>query len=456
MSRTFRFGTDGIRGVANQFPMTAEVALQLGRAAGHVFRVDDRRHRIVIGKDTRLSGYMIENALVAGLTSMGVDALVVGPMPTPAIALLTRSMRADAGVMISASHNPYEDNGIKFFGPTGFKLPDETEREIERLVQSDDLEDMRPTAEGIGRAQRIEGASHRYVEFVKGTIPRGMTFEGLRVVVDCAHGAAYRVAPEVLTELGAQIIAINVDPSGTNINADCGAVYPAGMCAAVREHGADIGVAFDGDADRMICCDHEGRIVDGDVVMTMCALHMAERNALNGNTVVCTVMSNMGMQLALRERGIHVLRTQVGDRYVVEAMREGGYSLGGEQSGHIIFLEHNTTGDGLITALQVLSLMREQDQPLARLADVFEPVPQELLSVRVAERVPFAELDTVSAVMDEVTSALGDDGRLLVRYSGTELKARVLVEGREPGTIRAMAAKVAHSIADALDGAVDE
>ncbi len=456
MPPIFRFGTDGIRGVANQFPMTAEVALQLGRAAAHVFAGDDRRHRVVIGKDTRRSCYMIENALVAGLTCMGVDALVVGPMPTPAVALLTRSMRADAGIMISASHNAYEDNGIKFFSKTGFKLPDETEREIERLVMSQgELDRYLPGADGMGRHTRIEGGAHRYVEFVKSTVPKGMTFDGMRVVVDCANGAAYRVAPEVLRELGAEVIPINVTPTGTNINADCGAVSPEALCDVVRRRNADVGLALDGDGDRLICSDERGQVVNGDAVLAICALHMAKAGTLRGNTLVATVMSNMALELALRPQGIRVERTQVGDRAVTEAMVAGEYALGGEQSGHVIFLDYNTTGDGLMTGLQILRIMRDTGSPLSELAGVLKPLPQVLLGVQVAERVPFERLDGVPRVMEEVNNALGEDGRLLVRYSGTEPKARVLVEGQDAAVIHAMASKVAHAIAAALDGSVD-
>ena len=436
--------------------MTAEVSLQLGRAAARVFTTDDRRHRVVIGKDTRRSCYMIENALVAGLTCMGVDALVVGPMPTPAVALLTRSMRADAGIMISASHNAYTDNGIKFFSKTGFKLPDETEREIEQLMANGaELDRFRPPAARMGRHTRIEGGAHRYVEFVKSTVPRGMTFDGMRVVVDCAHGAAYRVAPEVLRELGADVIAINVTPDGTNINADCGAVAPAGMAALVQSEGATIGLALDGDGDRLICSDERGQVVDGDAVLAICARHMAAQGALAHNTLVATVMSNKGLDHALKPHGIRVIRTPVGDRSVTEAMVAGGYALGGEQSGHVIFLDHNTTGDGLMTGLQILRIMRETGKPLSELAAILQPLPQVLLGVRVSERIPFERLDGVPRVMEEVTNALGDEGRLLVRYSGTESKARVLVEGRDAVEIQAMASKVAHAIATALDGSVD-
>jgi phosphoglucosamine mutase len=350
------FGTDGVRGTANVEPMTSETALRLGRALAHVSKRSHRRHKILIGKDTRLSGYMLETAMASGICSMGVDVLLVGPLPTPGIAFLTRTLRADAGVVISASHNPFQDNGIKFFGQSGFKLPDELEAEIERLVLSDSIDALRPTATEIGKAFRIDDAVGRYNVFVKGTFPKHLTLDGLRIVVDCGHGAAYRVGPEVLEELGAEVTALGVDPDGQNINQGCGALHPEVLQEAVRRHGAHVGVALDGDADRAILVDERGEVVDGDHVMAMVASDLHARGELRRGTLVTTVMSNLGLHLAMRERGIRVLTTPVGDRHVVEEMVRGGYAFGGEQSGHLVFLDHNTTGDGLITCLAVLGL----------------------------------------------------------------------------------------------------
>ena len=444
------FGTDGIRGVANVEPMTCETALKLGRAAGHFFQRDDRRHRILIGKDTRLSGYMIESALVAGICSMGVDALLVGPMPTPAVALITRSLRADAGVVISASHNPYEDNGIKFFSRNGFKLPDEIETQIENLISSGEIDHIRPTAHKVGKAFRIDDAVGRYIEFVKTSIPRGMTFDNLRVVADCANGAAYKVAPSVLTELGAEVIALNVKPDGTNINRNCGSIHIEQMCAEIGKQKAHVGMAFDGDADRVLLADEDGTCVDGDQIMVMCALDMIKEGRLAQNTLVATVMSNLGLDQAIKGAGGKVLKTAVGDRYVVEEMRRGQYNVGGEQSGHIVFLDYNTTGDGLITALQVLALMQKTGKSLKELASCMTRFPQSLVNISVKRKEPFEGIPRIKERIDAVRQKLGDEGRILVRYSGTEPLARVMIEGRDQNEIAKLASSIAEVIGEEL------
>jgi phosphoglucosamine mutase len=430
------FGTDGVRGVANQDPMTSEMALRIGRAAAHVFRDSTRRHRIVIGKDTRLSGYMIESALTSGLCSMGIDVLLVGPMPTPGIAFLTRSLRADAGVVISASHNPFEDNGIKFFGRDGFKLPDAVEAQMEDLLFSGAIDGIRPTAAGIGKALRIDDALGRYNEFVKSSIPKGMDLTGLKVVVDTANGAAYKIGPRVLVELGADVIALYDQPNGSNINLGCGSLHPEVISRAVVANGAHVGIAYDGDADRVVLCDERGTVVNGDAVMAVCALHLIRQGRLRHNTVVSTVMSNLGLELALREAGGRLLRAAVGDRYVMEMMIEGGYNLGGEQSGHVIFLDHNTTGDGLITALQVLAIMKQDARPLSELAACMRTYPQVLVNVKVKERRDLAAVPAVARRMAEIEQALAGNGRLLVRYSGTEPKLRIMLEGDDEAAIR--------------------
>jgi phosphoglucosamine mutase len=452
------FGTDGVRGVANIYPMTTEMAMQLGRAAAYVFKDGHRRHRIVIGKDTRLSGYMIENALAAGICSMGVDVLQVGPLPTPGIAFITASMRADAGVVISASHNAYQDNGIKFFSRDGFKLPDEMELDIERLVLDASPEDagaerfraLRPTATRIGKAKRIDDAIGRYVVFLKSLFPKDLTLDGLTVVVDCAHGAAYHVAPAVLEELGAKVIPLGVKPDGTNINDGCGAVHPEGMARAIQKHGADLGLALDGDADRVILADEKGRVVDGDAIMALVGRDLIRRGTLAKRTVVATVMSNLGLERSLAEVRGKVVRTAVGDRYVVEQMRRAGYNFGGEQSGHLIFLDHVTTGDGVAAALNVLAVMQREGRPLSALARCFEPVPQALVNVAVRERRPLAELPVVGRAIAGVERALGADGRVLVRFSGTENKVRVLVEGPDAKRIRAHAELIADELRKAI------
>ncbi len=444
------FGTDGVRGVANIFPMTAEMAMQLGRALAYLIRNGPHRHRIIIGKDTRLSGYMIEHALAAGIMSMGVDVALVGPMPTPAIANLTTSMRADAGAVISASHNPYEDNGIKFFWRDGFKLPDETETRLETLIFEKALDSLRPTAEKIGGAVRLDDAKGRYIVFLKNTFPRELTLEGLTLVVDCANGAAYRVAPEVLEELGAKVITLGVDPNGKNINDGCGAMHPESLQKAVLKHKANLGLALDGDADRLIVVDEKGQVVDGDAIMAICTGELVARKALKKKTLVTTVMSNVGLERAVQKWGVNVVRTKVGDRYVVEAMRQHGYSLGGEQSGHLVFMEHATTGDGTLAALQVLAVMCRAGRPMSELTKIFEPVPQTLLNLQVREKRDFSNLPEVMKVITGVEKKLGKTGRVLVRYSGTEAKVRVLVEGPDAKKIRQYAEEIGASLRTAL------
>ena len=438
------FGTDGIRGTANVHPMTPELALQLGRAVTHAV-MHGKGHaphtpRILIGKDTRLSGYMIEQALAAGICAQGGRVLLCGPVPTPAVAHLTVAMRADAGIVISASHNPYDDNGIKIFGGDGFKLPDEAEAEIERLLDPRANLGERPTGPGIGRAERMEDSRGRYVVFVKNTFPRGLTLDGVRVVIDGAHGAAYRVAPMVFGELGATVTAIGCKPNGTNINKDCGALHPDAVRAEVVKRHAHIGIALDGDADRLIVVDEKGQIVDGDVVMALAASRMLGEGSLRKKTVVATVMSNLGLERALEGMGAKLVRTNVGDRYVVEAMRKGGYNLGGEQSGHLIFLDHASTGDGLVAALQVLALMVREGRPLSELAHgVMERVPQVLVSETLKSRKPLEEMPRLQKGMQKVERALGAEGRLLVRWSGTEPKLRVMIEGPDEHALRTMA-----------------
>lgn len=436
------FGTDGVRGVANVHPMTTEMAMQIGRAAAYVFKESNRRHRIVIGKDTRLSGYMIENALSAGICSMGVDVLLVGPLPTPGIAYITASMRADAGVVISASHNPFQDNGIKFFFNDGFKLPDDVEMRIEELIETGRIDSLRPIATEVGRAARIDDAKGRYIVFLKSTFPKEFDLTGLRVVVDCANGAAYKVAPAVLRELGAEVIAVGVDPDGTNINAGCGSLYPQIVRDKVRELRADIGIALDGDADRVIVCDEFGNEVDGDHIMAICALDMLKHKNLKKNTLVTTVMSNMGLDIAIRNAGGRVVKTAVGDRYVVEEMRKGGYNLGGEQSGHMIFLDHNTTGDGTLSALQLLAVMRRTGKPLSELARCMVALPQVLLNVRVAERKDIMSVPEIGQRVREIEGLLGDQGRTLIRYSGTEPLLRVMIEGKDTQEITTWAREI--------------
>lgn len=440
------FGTDGVRGVANVYPMTAEVALQLGRALAYVIKFGSGRHRIVVGKDTRVSGYLLEYATVAGICSMGVDAVLLGPFPTPGIAFITSSMRADAGVVISASHNPYQDNGIKFFSGNGFKLPDELEARIEVLMTRPEVEGACPTATEVGQAFRLDDARGRYISFLKSAFPKEMELDGLKIVVDCAHGATYRIAPEIFTELGAEVIPMGVRPNGRNINNKCGATSPETMATLVKRHGADLGIAFDGDGDRVIMVDHWGEIVDGDHILGICALDMVERERLRRKTVVGTVMSNLGLELALKDRGIRLLRAPVGDRYVVEAMLKGGYNLGGEQSGHVLFLNYTTTGDGILTALRVLAVMLRKNKPLAELAGFLQKCPQVLINVEVKERKDLKTLPQARQAIQEAEKRLGPRGRLLVRYSGTEPKLRVMTEGEDEPLVRQVAQDLAQGL----------
>jgi phosphoglucosamine mutase len=440
------FGTDGVRGVANVYPMTADVALQLGRALAYVIKYGPGRKRIVVGKDTRISGYLLEYASVAGICSMGVDVLLLGPFPTPGIAHITSSMRADAGVVISASHNPYQDNGIKFFSGNGFKLPDDLEARIEVLMTQPEVEGACPTATEVGQAFRIDDARGRYISFLKSTFPKEMELDGLKVVVDCAHGATYRIAPEIFTELGAEVIPLGVRPNGKNINHKCGATAPETMATLVKRHGADLGVAFDGDGDRVILVDHRGEIVDGDHIMGICALDMLERERLRRKTVVGTVMSNLGLEVALKERGARLVRTPVGDRYVVEAMLKGGYDLGGEQSGHVVFLNHTTTGDGILTALRLLAVMLRKDRPLAELSACVQKYPQVLINVIVKEKKDLKALPQARHAIQEAEKRLGAKGRLLVRYSGTEPKLRVMTEGEDEPLIQQVAQDLAQGL----------
>ncbi len=444
------FGTDGVRGVANQHPMTCEVALALGRAVAYQARAGEHRHRIIIGKDTRLSGYMLEMALASGVCSMGVDAILVGPLPTPAVAFLTRDMRADAGVMISASHNPYEDNGIKIFARDGFKLPDGKELELEALMEDERVGRVRPMGSDVGKAFRIDDARGRYIIALKSVFPADLDLEGLRVVVDCAHGAAYRVAPTVLEELGAKVVALGVDPDGRNINHACGALAPAELCAAVRAQEAHLGIALDGDADRLVLVDETGEVVDGDALLAILAEDMLESGALHGQTLVTTVMSSLALDQKLAALGGRVVRTPVGDRYVVEVMRAQGYNLGGEQSGHLIYLDHATSGDGMLAALKLLAVLRRRGVGLSELKTTLKPLPQALVNVTVRERRPLEELAGVQSVISRCEAALGDAGRVLVRFSGTEAKARVLVEGPDGEAVQSYASAIAAEIGRAL------
>ena len=444
MSRKF-FGTDGVRGRANTHPMTAEMALRLGAAAGRYFRRDGKNgHRVVIGKDTRLSGYMLENALTAGLTSTGMNVLLLGPVPTPAVGFLTRSMRADLGIMISASHNPAADNGIKFFGPDGFKLSDEAEAEIERIVAGE----IAPAQPGnIGRAKRIDDGRGRYVEYAKTTFPAGQRLDGLKVVIDCANGAAYRAAPDVLWELGAEVIPLGVDPNGLNINEGVGSTHPEACARAVLEHGADLGIAHDGDADRCLAVDAQGNVVDGDQIMAILATGMKESNSLKDNTLVATVMSNLGLKLAMQREGIEVRETKVGDRYVLEELGRGDFSLGGEQSGHIVVPAHATTGDGVLSGLMLMQRMAETGKTLAELAEVMTVLPQTLINVPVSNKALILEDQSVKDAIAEAEAELGEAGRVLLRPSGTEELFRVMVEAAEEEQARKVAGRLAAVVA---------
>ena len=440
------FGTDGVRGVANVYPMTTEIAMQLGRAIAFIVKNRVRGNTIVIGKDTRLSGYMLENALAAGICSMGVNVQLVGPLPTPGIAFITTSMRADAGVVISASHNPFQDNGIKIFSADGFKLPDEVEADIEDLIFSQKMAALRPVAEEVGRASRIDDAAGRYIVALKNTFPKDYVLDDFHIVLDCAHGATYKVAPHVFSELGARVTCIGCEPDGTNINAGCGALHPEVMAARVQQLGADIGLALDGDGDRLIVCDEHGRIVDGDHIMAICASELLHRRKLKKKTLVATVMSNMGLEQAMVAMGGQMVRTQVGDRYVVEAMRARGYNFGGEQSGHLVFLDYNTTGDGTLAALQLLAIMIRKRKPLSELAAIMTTFPQILENVRMAVRIAPEQIPGFPEALRACEQRLGSRGRILVRPSGTEPVIRVMTEGEDEAEIAAMA----HELCDVI------
>jgi phosphoglucosamine mutase len=450
------FGTDGVRGVANIEPVTAENALKLGRAAAHVFsEMSAKRRRsgrttIVIGKDTRLSGYMLENALAAGVMSLGADVLLIGPLPSPGVAYITRSLRADAGIMLSASHNPYEDNGIKFFRHDGYKLDDEIETRIERLVFSGEIEAIRPTAGKIGRATRIDDALGRYVEFAKQSFPRGQTLEGMRVAIDVANGAAYKSSPCILRELGAEVVVAHNIPNGRNINRDCGSTHPEEIQRLMRETKADVGISHDGDADRVILCDANAEVVDGDEIMAIAAVDFLRRGILARQTLVATVMSNFGLDETLRSHGGQVLRTKVGDRYVIEAMMQQELNVGGEQSGHMIFRDYSTTGDGIVSALQILRIMTETGKPLSELKHCLRKYPQAQRNLRVREKKPLSELPAVMKLVEEAERELADAGRVLLRYSGTEPKIRLLIEGRDGERINAQADRIAETLQAAI------
>jgi phosphoglucosamine mutase len=439
------FGTDGIRGVANHHPMTAEMALKIGRAAGYIFQREDRPHMILIGKDTRRSGYMIENALTAGFTSMGINVLLVGPLPTPGVSYIMRSLRCDAAVMISASHNPYEYNGIKFFGPDGFKIPDEVEDEIERLIANGTVDSVIPAADRVGTARRIDDARGRYIEFAKASFPKGMRLDGLKVVVDCANGACYKVGPHALAELGAEVIAIASDPNGQNINTNCGSVHPEDMRATVIRERADVGIAFDGDGDRIVMADEDGRLLDGNAILTILAQDMLERDALPKKTVVTTIMANGGLDRAIRESGGKVLRTKVGDRHVVEAMREKGLTLGGESSGHIIMLEHNVTGDAVITGLNILATMIRRDQHLSVLASAYQPLPEAQASVPLNGNKRPSEKD-LDVLRQEAEKEINGKGVVVIRASGTEPVVRVMVQHEALREAKRLVERLANSI----------
>jgi len=444
------FGTDGIRGTANCGNMTAEMALKVGMAAALHFTAGEHRHRVVVGKDTRLSGYMLEPALTAGFVSMGMDVILVGPMPTPAIAMLTRSLRADLGVMISASHNPYEDNGIKLFGPDGYKLSDAVEREIETHVVNGLAEKLAPPPR-LGRAKRLDDAKGRYTEYVKQTFPKRLSLEGLKIVVDCANGAAYKVAPEVLWELGADVVPVGVEPDGFNINRQCGSTDTDYLCSQVVAHQADIGLALDGDADRVLVCDEKGELIDGDQIMALIARHWSDTGMLKGDGVVATVMSNLGFEKYLTAIGLQTIRTQVGDRYVVEHMRAHGYNLGGEQSGHVILSDYSTTGDGLIAALQVLAAIVDEGDIASRVCRMFEPYPQLLKNVRINGGDPLSE-PAVRRVIDDGEQRLSGNGRLLIRKSGTEPLIRVMAEGEDEALITTVVGDIADAVEKAAGG----
>ncbi len=448
-TNTKLFGTDGIRGTANQYPMTGELIMQVGRATAYLFRNklegknQRRKAKILIGKDTRISGYMIEMALASGICSLGVDVLLIGPMPTPGIAFLTQSMRCDAGVQISASHNLFDDNGIKIFSNTGFKLPDQDEKEIERLVHSKELEKYRPTADHVGKAYRIEDALGRYIVQLKNTFPKDLDLTGLRIVLDCANGASYKAAPAVFEELGAEVIRKGVSPTGLNINDKCGAVHPEYMAQATQEYRADIGISLDGDGDRLILADENGEVVDGDQIMAICALEMKRRKELKNNTVVSTPMSNLGFDMCMKDAGINVVKAAVGDRYVVEKMLQDDLNFGGEKSGHIVFLEHATTGDGVVAALKILEIMRRTNKKLSELKKCIQLYPQVLENVKVSRKEDFSKIKEIADEIADAEKTLGKRGRVFVRYSGTEPIARIMLEGESFSQIQMLSRKIA-------------
>lgn len=453
MAAKHLFGTDGVRGTANIEPVTAETALKLGRAAAHVFKnLEDQsrgrgRHRIVIGKDTRLSGYMLENAISSGILSMGVDVLFIGPLPTPGVAYVTRSLRADAGIVITASHNPYADNGIKFFRADGYKLDQDVEDRIESLVFNGEIESIRPIAGEIGKAVRIEDALGRYIEFSKASFPRGQTLEGMRIVVDAANGAAYKSTPSVLHELGADVFLFNNAPDGLNINKDCGSLYPEMMCRKVWEHRAHIGIAHDGDADRVLLCDETGSLIDGDDILAICAIDMLQQGTLNKKTLVSTVMSSAGLDVAIQAAGGQTIRTGVGDKNVIDEMLKGDYNLGGEQSGHLIFRDYTTTGDGLVSALQIMRIMKARNMPLSELRKCWTRFPQLLTNFRVREKPPIEQLEGVAELLAKAEAEIKPDGgRVMLRYSGTEPKARLLLEGKDQAVLERWSKKIGESI----------
>jgi phosphoglucosamine mutase len=446
MTRKY-FGTDGIRGRTNTAKLTPELAMKAGMAAGRIFTRGYHRHRVVIGKDTRLSGYMIESALVSGFTAVGMDVFQFGPLPTPAVAMLTRSLRADIGVMITASHNPYEDNGIKFFGPDGQKLSDDVEMEIEKLMAGGLEQGLVPSAK-IGRAKRIDDSQARYIEFAKRTFPRNLRLGGMRIVIDCANGAAYKVAPEVLWELGADIVTLGVSPDGTNINQDCGSTVPQAMCARVRETRADFGIALDGDADRVVMADEKGQVIDGDQILALIAKSWSKSGRLKGDGVVGTVMSNAGLDHYLSSLDLRLARAKVGDRYVLEEMKKGGFNVGGEQSGHIILSDVSTTGDGLVAALQVLAVLAQEDKPASEAAHLYNPLPQILENVRFKKGSPLDDARVKSSIED-ANARLGTSGRILVRKSGTEPLIRVMAEGEDEKLVRAVVRQIASAIEEA-------
>jgi len=440
------FGTDGIRGVANVYPLTSETMIQVGRAAAYIFKNKNRRHKIVVGKDTRLSGYMLEQAVASGICSMGVDAILIGPLPTPGIAFITTAMRADAGIVISASHNPYYDNGIKIFAGDGYKLPDQEELRIEELVFSGKIDSFRPIYSEIGKSFRVDDAQGRYIECCKSTFPKSMTLDGLKIVLDCANGASYKVAPIIFAELGAEVIPISVSPNGENINKNCGALHTELISREVRKHKAHIGIALDGDADRVAIVDENGVHLDGDYIMAICALDMLKERRLRKKTLVTTVMSNLALDRLIKAHGGKVVRTKVGDRYVVEEMRGKGYNFGGESSGHLTFLDYSTGSDGIISALKLLSVLQKKQKKLSETAMILEKMPQVVINVKVRDKKPIEQIDKVKKAVARAETALNGNGRVLVRYSGTEPLARILVEGEKESLIK----KIAQDIADSF------